>query len=113
MEDESAEVREHAAEALGTVCQSESSAVPGLVLGLRDTDEKVRRDAAFSLARLGPHAEEATAALCSVLFDENRYVRGNATQALVRIGTPRSIAAVVPYLETSRWCPLTTKDSTF
>ena len=113
IEDESADVREHAAEALGTVCQSESAAVPGLASALSDTHEKVRRSAAFSLARLGPHAEEATEALRGVLYDENRYVRGDATQALLRIGTSRSIAAIVPYLETSRWCPLTTKDSTF
>ena len=113
LQDEADVVRQHAAESLGTVSQSESTAVPALISALGDSFDKVRLNATLSLAQLGPHAEEATDALRGVLYDENRYVRGNAAHALLRIGTPRSIESVIPFYETSRWCPLTTKESTF
>jgi len=47
------------------------------------------------------------------LNDENRYVRFNAALALREIGTRRAQEILFDYLFTSRWCPLTTSDSTF
>ena len=113
LQDESAEVRAQAAEALGTVAQSEPAAAPALATALGDEEDRVRRNAAFALVRLGPHAEPAIPALRDVLHDKDRYVRGDAAQALLRIGTRQAWEAVMPFLETSRWCPLTTKESTY
>ena len=113
LRDESAGVRALAAEALGTVAQEEPAAAQSLASALGDEDDRVRRNAAFALIRLGPHAEPAIPALRNVLYDRDRYVRGDAAQALLRIGTRQAWEAVMPFLETSRWCPLTTKESTY
>ena len=113
LRDESPQVRAQAAEALGTIAQTDADAAPALAEALGDENDNVRRNAAFALVRLGPHAEEAIPALRDVLYDEDRYVRGDAAQALLRIGTRQAREAVLPFLETSRWCPLTTKESTF
>lgn len=113
MQDESEEVRSHAAEALGTVGQLEPTTAPALISGLRDEHGCVRRNAALALARLGAHARDAVDALQAVLFDEDRYVRGDAAHALHRIGTPEARGVLLRFLTTSRWCPLTTPDSTF
>ena len=50
--------------------------------------------------------------LQNLLFDANRYVRGDAVHALYRIGTPAAKAVLLRYLETTRWCPVTSKEST-
>ena len=111
--DASGSVRSHTIEALGTTSQSSSLAVPGLVKTLEDPHDGARRSAVFALARIGPNATEAVEGLQNVLFDENRYIRGDAVHALYRIGTPAAKAALLRYLETTRWCPLTSKESTF
>ena len=111
--DASGAVRSHTIEALGTTSQSSSIAVPGLVKALADPHEGARRNSVFALARIGKHAAEAVESLQNVLFDENRYVRGDAFHALHRIGTPAAKAVLLRYLETTRWCPLTSKESTF
>lgn len=121
--DTASSVRLHAIEALGTTSQSNSIAVPGLVKALQDPNEGVRRNAVFALARIGgssiwacklrPWAAEAVEGLQNVLFDPNRYVRGDAVHALYRIGTPAAKAVLLRYLETTRWCPLTSRESTF
>ena len=113
LRDESDQVRAQAAEALGTIAQTDSAAAPALAEALGDENDTVRRNAAFSLVRLGLHAEAAVPALGDVLHDEDRYVRGDAAQALLRIGTRQAREAVLPFLETSRWCHLTTKESTY
>ena len=113
LRDESDQVRAQAAEALGTIAQTDSAAAPALAGALGDESDTVRRNAAFALVRLGPHGEAAIPALGDVLYDEDRYVRGDAAHALLRIGTPKALETVLPFLETSRWCPLTTKESTF
>lgn len=110
--DESDSVRAHAAEALGTTGQLSSTAVPSLIAALRDVDETVRRSATFALARLGLYAKDAVGALQNVLYDKNRYVRGDAVHALRRIGTKEASDVLIRHLTTSRWCSLTTKDST-
>ena len=111
--DASGAVRSHTIEALGTTSQSSSLAVPGLVQALADPHDGARRNAVFALARIGQNAAEAVEGLQNVLFDENRYVRGDAVHALHRIGTREAKAVLLRYLETTRWCPLTSKESTF
>lgn len=111
--DESGSVRAHTVEALGTASQSSSIAVPGLVKALKDPHAGARWNAVFSLARIGQNAPGAVEGLQNMLFDESRYVRGDAVHALYRIGTPEAKAVLLRYLETTRWCPLTSKESTF
>ena len=113
LSDPSGSVRSHTIEALGTTSQSSSIAVPGIVKALEDENDGVRRNAVFALARIGKNAAEAVEGLQNVLFDANRYVRGDAVHALYRIGTPAAKLALLRYLETTRWCPVTSKESTF
>ena len=112
-QDESEQVRLHVAEALGTTSQLEPTAVPALALALQDENERVRCNAALALVRLGPHAKDAVPALQAALSDENRYVRGDAAHVLHRIGTAEAKDVLLHFLITSRWCPLTTRESTY
>ncbi len=112
--DASEPVRRNAIEALGTMGQSAQDAVTALIETLLgDTDGQVRFDTALALARIGQSAHDAVPALIKALKDENRYVRDNAVVALHRIGTPEAHDALFHYLLTTRWCPSTTKESTF
>ncbi len=111
--DESAAVRGGAVEALGLVSQSTSEAVPALVDALEDEDIWVRRNTSLALARLGNHAQEAIPALEASLKADNRYVRANCAHALYRMGTPVAKEILLDFLLTSRWCPSTTRESTF
>ena len=111
--DASGSVRSHTIGALGTTSQSSSIAVPGLVKALEEPNDGTRRNAVFALARIGQNAAEAVEGLQNVLFDGNRYVRGDAVHALYRIGTPAAKAVLLRHLETTRWCPLTSNESTF
>lgn len=43
----------------------------------------------------------------------NRYVRGDAVYALYRIGTPEAKSVLLRHLQTTRWCPITSSESTF
>jgi hypothetical protein len=113
LDDPSGSVRSHTIEALGTTSQSSSIAVPSLVKALEDENVGVRSNAVFALARIGENAADAVEGLQNVLFDENRYVRGDAVHALYRIGTPAARAVLLHHLETTRWCPLTSNESTF
>ena len=112
LEDESEEVRSRAAEALGTISQGESTAIPALSTVLQDEEERVRRDAILALARIGHHAVDAVDALGSMFSDENRYVRGDAVHALYRIDTPEAKEVLLRFLMRTRWCPLTSREST-
>ena len=121
--DESDSVRSRTVEALGTTSQSSSIAVPGLVKALEDPHDGVRRNAVFALARIGnsaiwacklrPWADGAVEGLQNLLFDANRYIRGDAVHALYRIGTPEAKSALLRHLQTTRWCPITSSESTF
>ena len=113
LEDESGSVRAQTIEALGTTSQSSAIAVPPLVKALKDPHAGARWNAVFALARIGQNAPGAVEGLQSMLFDESRYVRGDAVYALYRIGTPEAKSALLQHLETTRWCPLTSKESTF
>lgn len=112
LQDESEGIRSRAAEALGTVSQQESTAIPALSTALQDEDERVRRDAILALARIGHHAADAVDALGGMFSDENRYVRGDAVQALYRIGTLEAREILLRFLMKTRWCPLTSREST-
>ncbi len=112
LEDESERVRARAAEALGTIGQQESTAIPALSAALRDEDERVRREVILALARIGSHATDAVDALGGMFSDENRYVRGDAVHALYRIGTPGAKEILLRFLIRTRWCPLTSREST-
>ncbi len=112
LEDESEGVRSRAAEALGTVSQHESTAISALGAALRDEDERVRREVILALARIGPHAADAVDVLGELFSDENRYVRGDAVHALYRIGTPEAKEILLRFLMRTRWCPLTSREST-
>ena len=62
---------------------------------------------------LGGKAEPALPALIRALNDGNRYTLGYAVEAIERIGTPQAMAALVPYLKSVRWCPMTNNRSLF
>ena len=106
-------VRRHVAEALGTIASQPEIAVPALQELLRDEDPQVRFNAAYALAHFGVQAEAAVPVLAAALEDGNRYVRSHSAEALRHIGTPRAQQALMDFLLVSRWCPITTKESTF
>jgi HEAT repeat protein len=72
------------------------TAVPQLVLLLRDPKPIVRGNAAFALARIGPEAKTAVPLLIPLLEDSDANVRSCAAFALGRIGAESKI--VVPDL---------------
>ncbi len=106
-------VRRHVAEALGTITGQPERAVPALTGLMADEDAQTRFNAAYALARFGTRADEAVPALAKALADSNRYVRNHSAEALRHIGTPRAQQALLDFLLVSRWCPITTKESTF
>ena len=105
--------RRHAAESLGLLNGAARSAASSLVDVLRDEDVWVRRNAALSLARLGRDAEEVLPALIEALHDDNRYVCAKSALALQRIDTPEAQNALMDFLLTARWCPLTDKTTPY
>jgi len=107
-------VRHHAVEALGTIARDADVSVPALADALmHDEDGQVRYNAAYALACFGTDAAEAVPALKQALSDPNRYVSGHAITALRRIRTPQAVDTLLHWMETTRWCPVTTKESTF
>ena len=111
--DPSETVRRNVAEALGTMQLSDLSVVEALASLVNDEDGQTGYQAAYSLARLGPAAATAVPALEQGLESENRYVRNHSVEALRQIGTPQAQSALLDFLTASRWCPLTSKESTF
>lgn len=111
--DDELAARCNAAEALGTMSAHADTAVPALSRLLTDEDGQTRFNAAYSLARHGDRSEPALELLAQALTDENRYVRNHSAEALQQIGTPAAMRILTDFLNVSRWCPITTKDSTF
>ncbi len=111
--DSSEFVRRNVADALATMTSHADHAVPALTTLIRDESGQVRFDAAYGLAHHGAAAAPATDALVGALGDENRYVRNHSMEALKIIGTPEATSALFDFLETSRWCPITNKETTF
>ncbi|MFP6589219.1 MAG: HEAT repeat domain-containing protein [Candidatus Latescibacterota bacterium] len=88
-------------------------AVPALTTLMGDESEQVRFDATYGLAHHREAAAPATDALVAALDDDNHYVRNHSTEALKSIVTPAATAALFDFLAVSRWCPITSKESTF
>ncbi|MDP7280385.1 MAG: HEAT repeat domain-containing protein [Candidatus Poribacteria bacterium] len=120
LKDESKEVRSKAAESLGIISSADSAsdsnhrsvAISALSEALTDSHDRVRQNASMALCRVAPQSDTPVPALKRALTDENRYVRGNATHVLRRIDTPMAREVLIDYLVQSRWCSLTTKEST-
>ena len=107
-------VRRNVAEALGRMRGDADAAVSALCQLLKDEDGQTRYEAAYALARLGEKAAAAVPVLAEALYDtDNRYVSGHSVTALQRIGTAEAQMALFDYLSASRWCAMTTKESTF
>jgi len=114
VDDPSEWVRRNVAEALGRIDGDADAAVTALCQLLKDEDGQTRYEAAYALARLGEKAAAAVPDLAAALYDtENRYVSGHSVTALQRIGTPEAQVALFDYLSATRWCSMTTKESTF
>lgn len=128
MQEDSAFIRQHVVEALGMIKQPSALIVPALCKALQDKTQYVRFSAGLALARIGPEAGAAVPALERALHAEEetafmlpaskadqgaRYVSAIAATALQRIRTDEALDVLLPYLQTARWCPVTTKVSTF
>ncbi|HIM12016.1 TPA: phytanoyl-CoA dioxygenase [Candidatus Poribacteria bacterium] len=113
LDDDSVAVRRNVVESLGIMSDSFDISVPTLVRALEDSDKQIRFTSVLSLARIGPDAKDAIPALQSALKDEDRYVRGYAVEALKQIGSSKSKEILLDFLMTTRWCPSTTRESTF
>jgi HEAT repeat protein len=106
-------VRQHAANALGIVSQESGDAILPLIGALDDGDEWVRRFASMSIAQLAPNMNGELDALTPALSDDNRYVRANTMFALRRAGTDEARERLLDELAVARWCPTTTRETTF
>ena len=108
---ERAETRGAAVDALGDM--GLPAAIPSLIDALDDSEDWVVRHSLLALARLGAQAAEVVPRLSGCLRHENRYVRAKAALVLRRVGTEEATEALIEYLMTARWCPITTKDSQY
>jgi HEAT repeat protein len=129
LEEGSPFVRQHVVEALGQIRQPTELTVPALSKSLQDEDVYTRFLSGLALARIGPDAAAAVPALAQALHDETlskslmlgkskddrgaRYVSAIASTALQRIRTDEALDVLLPFLQTAKWCPVTTKVSTF
>jgi len=78
-----------------------ATAIPDLIIALKDKDFKIRYSAARVLGKIGPKAEKAVPALIKVSNDKNAKVRYYSTEALGKIGA-KAISALpflIKYLE--------------
>jgi ectoine hydroxylase-related dioxygenase (phytanoyl-CoA dioxygenase family) len=106
-------VRRNLADAVGQIKVRPDLSVPVLITLMKDADAQVRFNTCYALAKFGPAATAALPVLVDALYDENRYVQGHAAIALEKIGTPEAMQALLHQLQASRWCPVTTRESTF
>ncbi|MEO2003685.1 MAG: HEAT repeat domain-containing protein, partial [Candidatus Poribacteria bacterium] len=113
LKDDDKTVRQTAANALGIVAQGSGEPILPLIEALGDGDEWVRRHASVSIAQLAPSMNGELDALLPALDDENRYVRANTMFALQRSGSPRAQERLIEELTLARWCPTTTRETTF
>lgn len=91
-------IQQTAADALARIG---STAVPALIMTLRDPEPFARAQAAQALARMGPNAKQAVPALIDALSDPNIEVRQSAARALGQIG-PEASEAVPALIELLR-----------
>jgi GNAT superfamily N-acetyltransferase len=135
--DESEWVRRNAVEALGMLGKPADLVIPALTEALlhslttetketsvsRNKDvyaqtyitNKIGYTAALSLLRAGKegNAEQVVKALEKALSSNDRYVRAYASEALTHIRTDEAVDIMIRYYRSSRWCPSTSKLSTF
>ena len=103
--DDDRAVRFCAIESLGQHGPAAQAAVGQLIEALGDYE--VAGAAALALCRIGPAAAEAVPALARCLYDhENRYLPGFGVEALHRIGSDEAMDVLVPYLKSTRFCPV-------
>ena len=113
LRDENIDVRMYAAYALSNVGDAAATAIPSLIDALEDSEDGVVLDSLLALAKLGTQAAEAVPRLARYLHHENRYVRAKAVLALRRIATKEATDTLIEYLNTARWCPITTKETPY
>jgi HEAT repeat protein len=75
----------------------DTSIVPALIGGLKDTDALVRGEAAISIGKL--HARKALGALPPALQDPDDHVRGSAAYGVGLMGDPAGAALLHPLLK--------------
>lgn len=114
LQEDSAFVRQHVVEALGVIQQPYSLSVPALCDRLsNDPVDYIRFMAGLAIARIGEGAGGAVPALKLALYDTNRYVSAIAATALQRLKSEEALDVLLPFLQTARWCPVTTVASTY
>jgi HEAT repeat protein len=137
LQDESEWVRRNAVEALGMIGNASGEVVPVLSQALegsllRETGEgeqtsdmyvnkqkyisnKIGYTAALSLLRTGKDGDAGLVvrSLEKALHSKDRYVRAYASEALTHLRTAEAMDVLIRYYRTSRWCPDTSKASTF
>ncbi len=86
LSDETREVRERAAEALGKIGEPAKEAIPALLEALGDEAREVRERAAEALGKIGKPAKGAIPVLIEALNDESDRVRESAAEALEKLG---------------------------
>ncbi|MGO4274260.1 HEAT repeat domain-containing protein, partial [Paenibacillus sp. TAF58] len=142
LQDQSEWVRRNAVESLGMLKNADEQVVTALAKVLKDslrsetdgtaelipTDSKksyvsdqpyitnkVGYTAALSLLRTGNvgDVKEAVRSLEQALYSKDRYVRAYAAETLTHLRTDEAVDILIRYYRTSRWCPDTSKASTF
>jgi HEAT repeat protein len=137
LQDESDWVRRNAVESLGMIRHAGELAVSAIVNVLKDslrseTDDtselkkshvslqpyitnKVGYAAALSLLRIGKSSkvQEVVNSLEQALYSKDRYVRAYVAEALTHLRTAEAVDILIRYYRSSRWCPDTSKASTF
>lgn len=114
LDDDNAWVRRNGSEAIGIIGGFGPDNVSKVREALRDEDERVRRNVAYALAKHPPQDKNLLADLVTLSEnDTGRYVRHYALTALARVMTKKGHEALGETMLASRWCPLTTRASSF
>lgn len=111
--EESPFIRQHVVEALGMIREPREPIVDALSEAMQDHSDYVRFQAGLALTRMAEHAAAAIPALKQALNDPNRYVSAISAKALERIRSEEALDVLLPFLQTARWCPVTTAQSTY
>ena len=114
LRDDDAWVRRNASESVAVLGGFSPGDVPILRRALADEDERVRRNIAFALARHPIYDGGLVDDLAArSVEDEGRYVRYYALAAAARMAGKPDHASLWEAMLATRWCPLTTRRSTF
>ncbi|WP_018754221.1 HEAT repeat domain-containing protein [Paenibacillus terrigena] len=139
LQDESEWVRRNAVESLGMIKHTGEQAGSALANVLMDSlkcetndasqanktvnyaasqtyiTNKIGYTAALSLLRIGKsgYVQEVVRSLEQALYSNDRYVRAYAAEALTHLRTEEAVDILIRFYRSSRWCPDTSKASTF